>query len=556
MTPFLLRAWHFATAACFLAGATLAAPPDAATLRTQADALLAARVQAAGPGVAVLVARGETVLLRSARGMASIELGVPLSPDHAFRIGSVTKQFSAAALLREVDAGRARLDDPLSKYLPDYPGGQAITLQLLLNHTSGVRSYTNIPGYMTGPIRRELTTAQLIAEFKDRPVDFPPGTAWAYNNSGYVLVGAVLEAITRQPWHTGVTAMTQALGVKGIAFGDERAVRPGMADGYSSGPGQPPQRADFISMSQPHAAGALVGSVDDLWLWNLALHGGRVLSADSYRRMTVPEGEPAQRVRYGFGIGTGSVRGRPALLHSGGIHGYLSMLVWLPSERMTVAVLRNSDGPGLDPGMLARELAALALGDPYPDGAAVAVPAAELQALAGRWRRADGSGPDDERLLRLQGGTLTSQRGGGAPLRLKPIGGGVFLFENSISRIQVQGTTLRFFADGEGEGEVWTRTGDLPPERASIALTPEQAQALVGEYSSPAFSFRVFVDAQGVLRGQAPGQAALQLHAETPRQLYVKEVGASLAFEPDAGPVTQVTLTQGRNQLKMPRKTP
>ena len=114
------------------------------------------KIAADGPGLTVLVARGSQLLYQGARGMASIELGVPMRPDHLLRIGSVTKQFAAAALLRQVDAGKAGLDDPLSKFLPDYPKGSQITLLQLLNHTSGVKSYTGIPGYMNGPIRRDL----------------------------------------------------------------------------------------------------------------------------------------------------------------------------------------------------------------------------------------------------------------------------------------------------------------------------------------------------------------------------------------------------------------
>src|SRR5690606_5351764 len=129
------------------------------------------------------------------------ELGVALSPDHVFRIGSVTKQFGAAAVLRLVEEGKLGLDDPLSKFLPDYPNGASISVRQLLNHTSGLKSYTGIEGVMEGPIRLDLDTAALVASFKDLPADFPPGTDWAYNDSGYVLVGAVIEAASGQAWH-------------------------------------------------------------------------------------------------------------------------------------------------------------------------------------------------------------------------------------------------------------------------------------------------------------------------------------------------------------------
>ncbi len=542
-------------AAWALCAAFVAQAQTPADLPARIDALLAARVPAGGPGVAVLVARGDTLLYRGARGMASIELGVPLSPDQVFRIGSVSKQFAAAALLQQVDQGRARLDDPLSKFLPDFPGAGSITLLQLLNHTAGIKNYTDLPGYMADPIRRDLDTAALVKVFQDQAPDFAPGSAWAYSNSGYVLVGAVLEAIARRPWHASVGAMLEPLGIRRTIYGDDRAVVPAMADGYSTAPDGKVARAALLSMTQPHAAGALLSTVDDLWRWNLALHGGRLLSADSYRRMTTPEGGPATQARYGFGLMTGTLRGEPVLQHGGGIHGFLSLLCWLPESRLSVVVLRNSDGPGLDPGALGRQIAALALGKPYPDGPAVAMAPAELAALSGTYRKQGGS---DERVLRVQDGVLTSQRGGGPSFRLRPIGGGVFLFEGSISRIELPaaGGSLRFFPDGEGDGEVWQRVGEVPAPRAEIALGDAQRQALLGEYVSPQFSYKVFVDAQGVLRGQAPGQPALQLYAQSPRRLYVKEVGASFEFEPADGPAERVVLTQGRTRLVLPRKTP
>lgn len=340
----------------------LAAPPDANTLRPPLEQLLATRVPAAGPGVVVLVARRDAVLFRGARGMASIELGVPMTPEHVLRIGSVTKQFAAATLLKLVDEGRAQLADPLSKYLPAFPNGNQITLAQLLNHTSGVKTYTGIPGYIAGPARRDLSTAELVSEIGRLPVDFAPGATYAYNNSSYVLVGAVIEAITRRPWHAQVAMLLQPLGITHTTWDDPGVVIPGMAQGYSINARGLPARPLMLSMTQPHAAGALVSSADDLWRWNLALHNGQVLSAEGYRRMTTPEGAAAQGRGYGYGLMAGLLGGQAVLWHNGGIPGFTSALIWLPQDQLTVVVLRNSDSPEINPAQLAREIAALALG--------------------------------------------------------------------------------------------------------------------------------------------------------------------------------------------------
>ncbi len=441
----------------------LAAPPEPAALRSQLDALLARAVPAPSePGVVLLVARGDTVLYRQARGMASLELVVALAPEHVLRIASITKQYAAAAMLQLVDQGRARLEDPLSTWLPDYPGGQAITLAQLLNHTSGVKSYTGIRGYMGNPVRRDLKTAELVAEFSGQPVDFAPGQGWAYNNSGYVLVGAVIEAITQQPWQAQVAAMLQPLGLQQTTYDAPDRVIPGLVSGYSRGSGGL-ERAGLISMTQPHAAGALVSTVDELWRWNLALHRGQVLKPETYQRMTSPEGPHAQKSGYGYGIRKETLRGRPMLQHGGGIHGFKSVLIWLPAEQLSVAVLHNSDSAQLHAGTFGRQVAAIALGEPFPDGPTQTPPLAELEKLQGVWRRV-GAAASEDRLLRLQDGVLLVARGAGRPQALRPLAGGVFVFEGSTHRLQAMPGTddMRYFHDGEGEGEVWRRVAALP----------------------------------------------------------------------------------------------
>ena len=205
--------------------ATAAIPPAPADFARYAETLLADAYRTDAPGVAVLVMRGDVVLYRGARGEADVAADVPLKPGDRFRIGSVTKQIAAAGLLTLVDAGKISLDDPLSKYLPAYPGGAGVTIEQLLNHTSGIKDYTSIPGTFEGPIRRDLTTAQLVDYFKNEAPDFAPGEGWRYNNSGYVLVGAVIEAASGQPWHRYLDhALFKPLGMKDTGYGADPAV--------------------------------------------------------------------------------------------------------------------------------------------------------------------------------------------------------------------------------------------------------------------------------------------------------------------------------------------
>jgi D-alanyl-D-alanine carboxypeptidase len=541
-----------------LAGAALAGTPATpAAIAAYADKLLdEQKIASDGPGFTVLVARGDQLLYKGARGLASVELGVPMQPDHLLRIGSVTKQFAAAALLKQIDEGKAKLDDPLSRYLPDYPNGSKITLLQLLNHTSGVKSYTGIPGYMANPIRRDLSTAELIKEFKDQPVDFQPGEKWAYNNSGYVLLGAVVEAISGKSWHQSIDEMLlKPAQITSVHFEAVDKLFKGMARGYSVNGQREVVPAGLLSMTQPHAAGALIANAEGLWRWNQALHGGKLISKASYERMVTPEG-PAKAHHYGFGIGTGKLRDHTMLSHGGGIHGFVSTLNYLPASQTTVVILRNSTGPGLAMDTVARKLAAFAIGEPFAEHQAVAVPVEQLKAAEGLYARED----RQTRTLRVKDGQLQSQRTGSGIARLVPLGQDRFAFPDSLSELHLERgaegkvVALKVFNNGESAPERWALRGELPPERTYITLNAAQLQALVGEYSSPQLGIKVFVDDKGRLMGQASGQRAFELLASSPRQLHVPEVGAQLDFTPGEGRVASVSLTQNGQTLVMPRK--
>lgn len=547
-----------ALSALFAFAAHAGQPATPAAMAAYADQLLdEQKLNRDGPGVTVLVARGDQLLYKGARGMASIELGVSLQPDQLMRIGSVTKQFAAATLLKQIDDGKARLDDPLSKFLPDYPNGSKITLVQLLNHTSGVKSYTGISGYMGNPIRRDLSTADLVNEFKDQPVDFAPGEQWAYNNSGYVLVGAVIESIAGKPWYQQLDAvLIQPAHVGAVHFQDGDKLFKGMAQGYTLNAQREVAPAALLSMTQPHAAGALIANTEGLWHWNQALHGGKLISAASYARMTTPEGAAKPR-NYGFGIATGMLRGQPMLSHGGGINGFVSTLNYLPQSQTTVVILRNSDGPGFPMDAVARKLAAFAIGEPFVERKPVVVPAEQLKAAEGVYALDE----RQTRTLSVQDGVLVSQRSGGMTSPLMPLGNDRYTFPDQMTDLQIErgadgkAVAVNLFSDGNGTAERWARTGDAPAAKAFIKLSLTQQQALVGSYSAPEFSFKVFLDDKnGRLLGQAPGQPAFELKATTPRRVHVTEVDAQFDFSPVEGKARSVTLTQNGNQLVLQRK--
>jgi CubicO group peptidase (beta-lactamase class C family) len=357
----------------------------------QIDRLFADAYPASGPGAAVLVVQDGKTVLRKGYGMAELELGVPIAPDMVFRVGSVTKEFTAACILKLVEEGRLALDDPIEKYLPDFPtGGRRVTIEQLLTHTSGVRSYTDMPGWFGARMREDRSPPEVEALFDGEPFDFEPGTGWHYDNSGYVLLGEILEKVTGTPYAELVAeTIFRPLGMNDTRYGSDAPIVPKRVAGYQKTPNGV-VNAPFLSMTEPYAAGALVSTVDDLARWHRALDAGAVLKPESMRRMWTPVRLPdGTDTRYAYGWIVWTLDGHPVVEHGGGINGFQTANLRLPNERITVAVLSNCGGC-VDPRTLALSAATLLAGRPFAERPATKIPPSTLDRYAGRYRDADG----------------------------------------------------------------------------------------------------------------------------------------------------------------------
>lgn len=357
------RLLRHAFAAVFIIPSALAQPPSDGELALKVDAVVAqALAEPGAAGLSVAVARGGKVIFAKGYGPADVELSVPVSTDSIFRIGSLTKQFTAAAVMRLVESGKITLDATVQTYVPDFPEKEwPVTVRHLLTHTSGIWSYTEDEKFMGRDSSLELTPADLIATFADRPLEFEPGTKFHYSNSAYYLLGAVVEKASGKPYASYMQdEFFGPLGLSRTRYESNAEIIKGRAQGYTIKDGKL-ANDKAIGADVPGAAGSLLSTASDLIRWELELSGGKAVKPESYAQMTTSAVlADGTETRYGFGLAIKSWEGRRRISHGGGIFGFSSFLLSLPDDGLTVAVLSNSDA--VNSGRVAETVARRALG--------------------------------------------------------------------------------------------------------------------------------------------------------------------------------------------------
>ncbi|HEY6413666.1 MAG TPA: serine hydrolase [Edaphobacter sp.] len=302
----------------------------------------------------VLVAKDGKLLINQGYGDADLEWNVPNTPDTKFRLGSLTKQFTAASILLLEERGKLKIEDPVSKYFPDPPAAwEKITIYNLLTHTSGIPNFTNFPDYRTSEWK-DTTPAELVARFRDKPLEFEPGTKFDYSNSGYILLGFLIEKITGQTYGDFLQQnIFTALGMADSGMDNNTVILAKRAQGYSPSP-KGVQHAGYTSMTIPFSAGAIYSTTGDLLKWEQGLFGGKVINEASLKKMTTPFKDG-----YAFGLAISDNNGHKMISHAGGIEGFNTSLNYYPEEKLTVVVLANLNG---DAGGIAANVGKVALG--------------------------------------------------------------------------------------------------------------------------------------------------------------------------------------------------
>ncbi|HKY06580.1 MAG TPA: serine hydrolase [Blastocatellia bacterium] len=315
---------------------------------------------------AVLVAENGKVILKKGYGLANMEWNIPVEPDTKFRLGSITKQFTSMLILQLVQEGKIKLEAKLTDYLPDYrkDTGDRVTIHHLLNHTSGIPSYTGLPNFFNESSRDAYTVSDFVKKFSSGDLEFEPGTKWAYNNSGYFLLGAIIERITGKPYEQVLKErILDPLGMKNTGYDHHDTILAKRAsgyqkriDGYSNAP--------YLDMSVPYAAGSLYSTVEDLYIWDQALYTDKLLSPQLKEVMFKPG-----LSNYAYGWVVTRPRLDPAaepmtiIRHGGGINGFNTLIARVVESKSLIVLLNNTGGTKLDE--IAQKIVGVLYNKPY-----------------------------------------------------------------------------------------------------------------------------------------------------------------------------------------------
>lgn len=421
------------TALLFSSNIALATQQEKVSNKAIYDNVLANFVDKKGPGASVIVSQHGKVLYKGARGMANIELEVPLTTDSIFRLGSITKQFTAAAIMMLAEQGKLSIDDDIHKYVPEFPTeGQVVTVANLMSHTSGIANYTEDEHIWTKLLSTETSLDEMLSEFAKHPMPLKTGEAMRYSNTGYVLLGKIIEVASKKTYANFIEQeIFDKLGMKNSHFGGTQLI-PNRASGYSRSE-QGIVNADPINMMWPHAAGSLLSTVEDLDTWFKALRDGSLISKKSYQQMTSPFMlNDKSSSDYGYGLGIHEVEKYSAIGHGGGIHGFVTHAFYIPEEDLYVAVLKNSDTEG-DPRDIALLLAARTLDINIPEFKSITLSEKNIEAMMGTYQIGEGS----QRTLSFENGEVYSQRDNGHKWVVKAMSDNSFYFEGSLSYFSI-----------------------------------------------------------------------------------------------------------------------
>ncbi|KRD59792.1 serine hydrolase [Flavobacterium sp. Root935] len=312
-------------------------------LEAKIDSIITAKFKPEIPGAVFLAAKNGKVVYRKAFGMADLELNVKMKPEFIFEIGSITKQFTAISVLMLAEQGKLNLNDEITKFIPDYPtNGNVIKIHHLLTHTSGIKDFTSMKS-IKNIAREDLSPKELVDFFKDEPIDFKPGEQYKYCNSGYVLLGYIIEIVSGQTYRDFISErIFRKIGMNNTSYASHERIIKNRVSGYRDKQGY--VNKNYISFSIPYATGAIISNVDDMLKWQNALNKNVLLSSEfTEKAFTNYQLNNGTKIDYGYGWHLEKIKDKVVREHGGSIFGFKSMGIYEPSEQIYVIGLSNCE---------------------------------------------------------------------------------------------------------------------------------------------------------------------------------------------------------------------
>jgi len=497
-----------------------------------------------GPGGVALVVKDGKTIYRKAFGMANLELGVKMQPNHIFRIGSITKQFTASAILKLVEEGKVKLDADITEYIKDYPThGHKITIEHLLTHTSGIKSYTGMKEWDSEARKRDFTPAELVDYFKNKPMDFKPGEKFGYNNSGYILLGHIIELVSGKTYEEYIQEnIFTPLHMDSSSYGSTSRIIKNRAYGYDKSEDNY-KNADFLSMTQPYSAGSLLSTVDDIHTWYKAVMADKVISQENrkkaHKRSVLNNGD---ETGYGYGWSIGNIQGNSMIQHGGGINGFLTASLILPEKNIFVAIFSNCNCNY--PGETANKIAAIVIDKPF-EWKNNSLDDDLLKSYPGVYEKSE----DNQRIITYKDGKLYSLRTGGTKNELFPFAKDKFYFEDGLVTLEFNrnsnGTIESVTRHSTDMDQTWLITDKVIPSYTAIEVDAAVLEKYVGKYElAPEFHINIFSEGDSLFT-QVTGQDKLQMIAIEQNKFVLKDTDIKISINLDeSGEPTSLTLHQ------------
>jgi CubicO group peptidase (beta-lactamase class C family) len=527
---------------------TYAQQKDNKQLAAYFDKILSEQFKTDEPGVTALVSRNGQIIYKKAFGMANLELNTPMQLDNVFWVASIGKQFTSVAILQLMEQGKLKLQDEITKFIPDYPTqGNKITIEHLLTHTSGIQNFSG----MKDPEKKlalDCSPNEVIDFFKDLPMLFAPGTKWEYNNSGYFLLGYIIEKITGKPYSEYLEEnFFKPLGMTNSLYANDTRIIKNRVGAYSQGDNGF-ENSKSRNITHVYSAGAIQTTVEDFFKWHQAVHTYKLVKKENldkaFTRYKLNDGTETD---YGYGWRLGNVYDSPSIWHGGLITGFGTMEIYLSKEDVFVVIFSNCDC--IYPKDIASRLAALTAGRSY-EFKEISVENSILKGYTGVYENQKGQ----LRIITVSENMLFSQLGRGPRTNLKAYQKDKFFFDNDPMQTiefskNIKGKIEKLIAQKLTGNEVWDKTNKPIPDSNGIKVNEKILQTYVGEYEIPSvFTFSVTKE-QERLFIQAEGQDQFEIFADTENKFFTKVDDAQFEFVNDnSGKVTKVIMNQRGRQ--------